>query len=262
MRIATCLKDVPARESRYQIRENRPWIHDSDLTFDISECDEYSLEESLKLKEKHGGEVIAVTATSDPARSEKSMRKALAMGADRGILIIDEAGELNSPYPTAAALAQVLRPENVDLVLVGTQSDDFGYGQTGVILAELLGIPHATIVMRIEVNPDANRVKALREMESGWFQWVDMSLPAVLAIQAGISQIRFAPLRGIMQARRKEIRHVQLSELGLELASMPRLEITDLYFQEVTSKAEILDGDVESVATTLVDRLRKEAKVL
>lgn len=260
MKLATCLKAVPGRESRYQLRADKPWIQDSDLTYDISECDEYSLEEALKLKEQHGGEVVVVTA--GPTGSEKSMRKALAMGAERGIRIVDESSELTSPYSVAAALAGVLGPEEFELILVGTQSDDYGYGQTGVILAELLGLPHATIVMQIDVDPDQRKVKALREMESGFFQWVEMPLPAVLMIQAGISQVRFPPLRGIMQARKKEIRSVQLSELKLEFASMPHLEIVDLYVPEAHTKAEMLEGNVDTLAETLVEKLRKEAKVL
>ncbi len=260
MNIVTCLKEVPGRETRYRINSAQSWIDESGVTAEINECDEYALEEALKLKEKHAGEVTILSIGR--TRSEKSIRKGLAMGADRAILVEDEEDKVRSPHAAAAVLAGALRDEECDLILAGTQSDDFGYGQTGTILAQLLGLPHATIVMEVEALPEQGKVKALREMEAGWFQWVEMPLPAVLTIQAGISQVRYASLKGIMQAKKKEIRRIALDELGLNLDSLPRLEVSRLYFEESASKAEILQGDTETVVNTLVDKLRKEARVL
>ncbi len=151
--------------------------------------------------------------------------KGLAMGADRGILVVDEENRASSPQAVASVLAEVLKQEDFDLILAGTQSDHYSYAETGVILAELLGLPHATIVMEIEARPAEKTVKALREMESGAFQWVEMPLPAVLAIQAGISKVRYASLKGIMQAKKKEIRKINLGDLAIDLDSIPRLEI-------------------------------------
>lgn len=260
MKILTCLKEVPDRDTRYEIDAEGTGIKESDLTFEISECDEYSLEESLKLQEKHGGEVVILTLGRE--RAEKSVRKGLAMGANRGILIKDEESKITTPHAVAVVLAEVLEQEEYDLILAGTQSDDLGYAQTGVILAQLLGLPHATIVMEIEADPVQKKVKALREMESGWFQWVEMPMPAVLTIQAGISQIRYASLKGIMQAKNKEIRKVELSDLNINLDSIPQIEVLKLYFPEAQKKAEILEGDPQVVVETLVEKLRKEAKVL
>ncbi|MFQ5929087.1 MAG: electron transfer flavoprotein subunit beta/FixA family protein [Acidobacteriota bacterium] len=260
MKILTCLKEVPDRDTRYEIDAEGTGIKESDLTFEISECDEYSLEESLKLQEKHGGEVVILTLGRE--RAEKSVRKGLAMGANRGILIKDEESKITTPHAVAAVLAEVLEQEEYDLILAGTQSDDLSYAQTGVILAQLLGLPHATIVMEIEADPVQKKVKALREMESGWFQWVEMPMPAVLTIQAGISQIRYASLKGIMQAKNKEIRKVELSDLNINLDSIPQIEVVKLYFPEAEKKAEILEGDPQVVVETLVEKLRKEAKVL
>lgn len=260
MKIVTCLKEVPARETRYQVNEKRDWIQDGNVTFEINECDEYALEEALKLQEKHGGEVLILSLGR--GRSEKSIRKGLAMGAASAILVEDESAQASSPLAAASVMAAALKEEEFDLILAGTQSDDSSYAQTGTMLAELLGLPHATIVMEIEVLPEERKVKALREMESGWFQWVELPLPAVLTIQAGISQVRYASLKGIMQAKKKKIRKLGLEDLGLELDSIPQLEILDLYFQESGSKAEILQGAADEVADALVERLKKEAKVL
>ena len=260
MKILTCIKEVPDRDTRYQINEGETGLRDRDLTFQINECDEYALEESLKLKEAHGGEVVMVTLGREVA--EKSIRKGLAMGADRAILIKDDEKSVSTPHAVAKVLAEVLKEEEFDLILAGTQSDDLGYAQTGVILAELLGLSHATIVMEIEADPEQKKVKALREMESGWFQWVEMPMPALLTIQAGITQIRYASLRGIMQAKKKEIRKINLGEVNVDLGTVPQLQVVRLYFPAAEAKAEILDGDPQQVAATLVDKLKKEAKVL
>ncbi|MFB3903069.1 MAG: electron transfer flavoprotein subunit beta [Acidobacteriota bacterium] len=253
------MKEVPGRDTRYEVSSDGRWIKDSDLSFEISECDEYALEEALKLQEKHGGEVVLLTLGTE--RAEKLMRKGLAMGAEKGILVLDPGQQVSSPLGVASAFAQVLKNETFDLVLAGTQSDDFGYAQTGVMLAELLNLPHATIVMEIKADPTTRTVQALREMESGWFQRVETSMPAVLTIQAGISQIRFTPLKGILMAKKKELRRVELASLGLDLEQIPRLEVQRVYFPEATRKAEILQGDTETVAASLVEKLRKEARI-
>ncbi len=261
MKIAVCLKDVPDRETRYQVDSSHRWIEETDLTYQINECDEYALEEALKLRESQGaGEVVLISVGRQ--RTERSLRKGLAMGADRAILVLDEESKIQSPHPAAAVLAEVLRQENTDLVLVGTQSDDYGYAQTGILLAGLLDLPHATIVMQIQLDLERQQVKALREMESGWFEWVRLPLPALLAIQAGISPIRYTSLKGIMKARKKEIRKIDLDRLGVDLDSAPQLEVVRLYWPETHQKAEMLEGDADEVASQLVDKLRKEARLL
>lgn len=260
MKIITCLKEVPARDARYSVDNESGWIHERNLSFEINECDEYALEEALKLKEAHGGEVVILTI--GPLRAEKAMRKGLAMGADRGILVVDEERTTQSPMAFATILAKVLADEEFDLILAGTQSDDYGYAQTGVMLAEMLDLPHATIVMEIEVEPERGMVKALREMESGWFERLEMPLPALLSIQAGISQIRYASLPGIMQAKRKELRSIPLGELGVDPEGLATVQIEELYFPERENAGEILEGNAEEVIDRLMDRLKKEAKVL
>ena len=260
MKVFTCLKEVASRETRYQINAEENWIKSGDLTHEINECDEYSIEEALRIKEAHGGEAVILNiSTTD---NEKSIRKGLAMGCDRALQVVDPERRASSPHAAARVLAEVLKQEPFDLILAGTQSDDLGYAQTGVILAELLGLPHATIVMEVEARPEKGSIKALREMESGSFQWVELPLPAVLAIQAGSSQIRYPSLKGIMQARKKEIRRVEIDALNISWSEIPRIDVTRLYVPQATSHAEMLEGDAATVVATLVEKLRKEVKVI
>src|SRR6478736_514324 len=177
MKIAVCIKQVVTREWQLRVNEAGTWIRDQDASFELNEPDAYALEEGLRLKEKHGGEVVVCCA--GPARSTQVIRE---------------------------ALARAIKAEQVDLVLTGLQSDDQGFGQVGVILAEKLGIPHATIIMEVQAGDSGLRVK--RELEGGWFQWITLPMPALLTIQSGINQLRYATLKGIMAAKKKEVRKV------------------------------------------------------
>ncbi len=209
MKIVVAIKQVPARDSQLRIASSGKWIEEADLAYEINEPDAYALEEALQLKEKHGGEVVALCAA--PARAAQTIREALAKGADRAIHIEEEMGALD-PLAAARLLAAAIRTEAPDLVLTGLQSDDLGYGQTGVILAELLGLPHGTIIMQVEKTDSGIRVK--RELEDGWFQHVEMPLPALLTIQSGISKLRYATLMGIKKAKSKEIKRLTAARIG------------------------------------------------
>src|ERR1043166_5210001 len=210
MKIIVAIKQVPVRDSQLRVDSAGRWIQEADLSFEINAPDAYALEEARQLKEKHGGEVIALCA--GPSRAAQTIREALAKGADRAIHIEEENLAAYDPLALARLLANALAPEKPDLVLTGLQSDDLGYGQTGVILAELLGLPHATIIMQVEKLDGSIRVK--RELEDGWFQHVEIPLPALLMIQSGISKLRYATLMGIKKAKSKEIRRVSAAELG------------------------------------------------
>src|SRR6266850_8203424 len=173
MKIAVCLKQVPTRDWQPRLDEAKTWIREQDATFEMNEPDGYALEEGLRLKEKHGGEVVV--CSMGPPRAKAVIKDALARGADRAIHVIgDNVGHL-SPFAAASVLAEAIREEQADLIMTGLQSDDYGYGQTGVILAEILGLPHATIVIEIDATGEELRVK--RELESGWYQWYTMPLP-------------------------------------------------------------------------------------
>src|SRR5918998_6901190 len=204
MKTIVLMKQVASKDAILRINRDESWIEEGDLSYEVNESDGYALEESLRLKEKHGGEVVV--CTMGPQRAKAVIKDALARGADRAIHVVADDTTGMGPYQSAQILADTLRGESPDLVMTGLQSDDNGYAQTGVILAELLGLPHATIVIEVDASNDGLRVK--RELESGWYQWYAMSRPALLTIQSGISQIRYATLKGIMAAKKKEIKEV------------------------------------------------------
>jgi electron transfer flavoprotein beta subunit len=253
MKIAVCIKQVVTREWQLRVNESKTWIRDNDASFELNEPDAYALEEALRLKEKHGGEVVVCCA--GPARAAQVIREALARGADRAVHVESDALAAADAAVVADALADAIREEKFDLVLTGLQSDDQGFGQTGVILAERLGIPHATIIMEVQAGDSGLRVK--RELEGGWFQWVALPMPALLTIQSGINQLRYATLKGIMAAKKKEIRRVTPAALA-EAAQ----KIVAMYVPEKGKKTQLISGSPADAARELVARLRDEARVI
>jgi electron transfer flavoprotein beta subunit len=256
VKIGVCVKQVPAKDAPLAIVEGGAWIRESDIGFETNEPDSYALEEALRLKEKHGGEVVAISM--GPDRSKQTIKEALAKGADRGIHIADNEFFKLDPLSSARSLAAAIGLENFDLILTGLQSDDQGFGQTGVLLAEFLGYPHATIIMQIEVTD--GRMKLKRELEAGWFQWVELPLPAVLTIQSGINKPRYATLKGIMTAKKKEIATVNRASLGLPDSPTQRVE--RIYVPQRTKKTEFITGRPKEVAAKLIEKLKHEARVL
>lgn len=254
MKIIVAIKQVPARDSQLRLNAAGKWIDDADLTFEINEPDAYALEEALQLKEKLGsGEVIALCL--GPERAASTIREALAKGADRAIHIVSEHPESLDPLATAKLLAETVRGESADLVLTGLQSDDLGSGQTGVILAELLGSSHATIIM--EVQPGQGSIRVKRELEDGWFQYITMPLPAVLTIQSGLNRLRYATLMGIKKAKTKELRVVQAAASGPSAAILDRV-----YAPSHEKRTQMLEGSAKEQAAKLVEKLKFEMRVL
>src|SRR6195256_4047022 len=223
MTIAVCIKQVPSRDWQPRLNDTRTWIRDQDAAFEMNEPDAYALEEALRLKEQHGGEVVVCSA--GPARVAQVIREALARGADRALHVEDDGLASADAFVTSSALAAAMQDEKFDLTLTGLQSDDQGFAQVGVILAEKLGVAHSTIIMEVQVEGTSLRVK--RELEGGWFQWVAMPLPAVLTIQSGINQLRYATLKGIMAAKKKEIKKVPPASVAA-----PTQRVTSLSFPE------------------------------
>jgi electron transfer flavoprotein beta subunit len=256
VKIIVSIKQAPARDSLLRINSAGSWIQDDDLSFEINEPDAYALEEALQLRERNGGEVIALCA--GPARAAQTIREALAKGADRAIHIEEKNLRALDPLAVASLMAKAVAPEKPDLILTGLQSDDVGYGQTGVILAELLGLPHATLIMQVEVQTGSLRVK--RELEDGWFQHVEMPMPALLTIQSGISKLRYATLMGIKKAKSKEIKRVTAAELGA--ASAPAIEMSRIYVPSRAKQAQIFEGNPKEAAAKLVEKLKFEARVI
>ncbi len=252
MKIAVCIKQVPTRDWQPRVDESGRWIREQDASYEMNEPDAYALEESLRLKEKHGGEVVVCSA--GPARVAQVLREALARGADRAIHVEDDRLAAADAFAVSAALAAAMKDEQFDLILTGLQSDDQGFAQTGVVLAERLGLSHATIIMEVQASEAGLRVK--RELEGGWFQWVSMPLPAVLTIQSGINQLRYATLKGIMAAKKKEVRKAAWSSPTAAVQT-----ILGLYVPAKTKKTEILGGSAAEASRALVQKLREEARV-
>jgi electron transfer flavoprotein beta subunit len=253
MKIAVCIKQVPTREWQPRLNDAKTWIREQDASFELNEPDAYALEEALRLREKHGGEVVVCAA--GPARAQTVIREALARGADRALHVQSDALAAADAVMVADALASAMEGEAFDLVLTGLQSDDQGHGQVGVILADRLAVPHATIVMEIDVQGSAVRVK--RELEGGWFQWVTLPLPALVTVQSGINQLRYATLKGIMAAKKKEVRVVPAPE-----SLVPALEIVSLAVPTRSKQTHMIDGAPAQAAAELVRLLRDEARVL
>jgi electron transfer flavoprotein beta subunit len=253
MKIAVCIKQVPTREWQPRLNDAKTWIREQDASYELNEPDAYALEEALRLREKHNGEVVVCAA--GPARVQQVIREALARGADRAIHVEDESLASADAAVTSAALAAAMADERFDLVLTGLQSDDQGHAQVGVMLAERLQMPHSTIIMEVQIESSRLRVK--RELEGGWFQWIAMPLPALLTIQSGINQLRYATLKGIMAAKKKEIKKVPLAG-GLAAAQ----QIVALALPTRSKQTHMIGGSAPEAARDLVKRLREEARAL
>lgn len=255
MKIIVAIKQVPQRDAAVRIDPHGRWTVEDYAGFEINEPDAFALEEALRLKEKHGGETIVLCA--GPEQAGHTIRETLAKGADRGIHIeCDDLADLDA-LGVARRLAAAAAAEQPDLILTGLQSDDLGLGQTGVVMAELLGIPHATIIMHVDAQEGRLRVK--RELEGGWFQWIDLPLPALLTIQSGINKLRYASLLGIKKAKTKEIRKVQPADSG---AAAPAMLFERAYLPQSGKAAQIIGGSPREAAAALVEKLRFEVRVI
>ncbi len=258
MKIIVLMKQVANKDAVLRIAGDGKWINDADISKQTNESDGYALEEALRTIEAKGeGEVLVCTL--GPQTAKTVIKDALARGADRAIHVVVEDSKALSAYQIASGIADAIREENADLIFGGLQSDDASYGQTGVILAELLGIPHATIVIEVDRASLGDTLRVKRELESGWYQWFTYKLPSLLTIQSGISQIRYASLKGIMAAKKKEIRDVTPSINTFASAAT----IQKVYMPLKTKQTQILgNGDAKSGAVELVEKLKNEIRVI
>lgn len=256
MKIAVLVKQVPGSESALPISGDMTWIEESQISYVMNPPDNFAIEEALLIKEKMGeGEVVVVSM--GPDRVQKVIREGLAKGTDRSIHLEEDGQIETDPISIAKSFAAVLKDENFDLILSGLQSDDTGMGQTGVLLGEFLGMSTATLAMEIEVQADFIRVK--RELESGWFQWVKLPLPASISIQSGLNTPRYPSLKGIMGAKKKEIKSISASEhqTGMSLQT-----ITKVFVPQTTKRTEMIEGDPDSAVARIVEILKSDIKVL
>ena len=256
MKILVCIKQVPQKDAPLKLNEHSTWIRD-DIPYEVNEPDAYALEEALRQKESHGGEVTVLTV--GPARAQQVLREALAKGADRAIHVVDDSFVSMDAVSTARAIAAAIQGQSFDLVVTGLQSDDYGFAQTGVLLAEFLEWPHATIIIGIEKTETGLRLK--RELEAGQYQWIDMPLPAVLTIQSGINKLRYATLMGIKQARNKPLQQLTKADLEGKLGTNLQT-IERLYIPTKQKEVAMLQGSPADIAKKLADVLRNEARVI
>jgi len=256
MKIVVAVKQVPERDAVLRVATDGRGVDESELAWTMNEPDAYALEEALQLKEREGsGEVVVICA--GPERVVSTLREALAKGADRAIHVVTEEDGLSArdTLGVARLLADAVKAEVADLVLTGLQSDDLGAGQTGVVMAELLGVPHATLVLAVERVGDGIKVK--RELEDGWFQQVEMPLPALLTIQSGGNKLRYATLMGIKKAKSKETREVEAAGVQARVD-----EVLKVAVPERVKRIEMLTGSADEIAAKIVEKLKFEVKVL
>jgi len=252
MKIAVLVKQVIGSESALEISDDNTWVKEENASFVMNPPDNYALEEALIIKEKIGeGEVVIVS--QGPDRVQKVIREALAKGADRGIHIEENGHVETDPLSIAKSLVAAIKDENFDLILSGLQSDDTGMGQTGVLIGEFLGMSTATLAIETDIDKEKIRVK--RELESGWFQWVTLGTPASVSIQSGINQPRYPSLKGIMGAKKKEIKVVQ-SHKAEKKQSMEKV-----FVPQTSKETEIIDTDLNSTVDRIVEILKLEVKV-
>lgn len=256
MKIIVAIKQVPDRDAPVRIHSDGKWIDESDLQFAMNEPDAHALEEALQLREKHAGEVVVLSA--GPERVGTTIREALAKGADRGIHILCEDLAAYDALGVARMLATAIKQENPDLVLTGLQSEDTGFGQTGVILAELMRLPHATLILHVEKTADGIEVK--RELEGGWFQNIALPLPAVVAMQSGGNKLRYATLMGIKRAKTKEVKQLTPSELNVD--AKPVITLGRISLPEKKKSTQMIGGSAKEAAAALVEKLKTEVHVL
>ena len=254
MKIAVLIKQVPGSESALPINDSQNWIDESSVTFVMNPPDNYALEEALILKEKIGeGEVVIISM--GPNRVQKVIREGLAKGADRGIHLLQEGKLENDPLSASKKISIALKEENFDLILSGLQSDDTGMSQTGVLIGEFLGMSTATLVVETKIENDHIRLK--KELESGWYQWVVLPIPASISIQSGINTPRYPSLKGIMGAKKKEIKCI-----SGDLKSDQSQNIENISLPQKSKQTEIIESDVDSAVSRIMEILKSDVKVL
>jgi electron transfer flavoprotein beta subunit len=262
MNVIVCVKHVPeTAEVDIKIDSSGKAIEKNGLVFDINEWDDYALEEAVRLKEKFGGTVTAISLGSEDA--ESTLRKCLARGADTAIRLSDPKFEGSDGYAIAKVLSKVIKNLPFNLILTGAQAGDDGYAVVGPMLAEFLEIPHATMVKKIELNNQVAKIN--RELEGGLEEIVEVTLPAVLAIQTGINEPRYVSIMGTRKAMQKEIKILNLIDVGLSENEVGEagswLKIGKMYVPPVEKQAEFLKGSPEEIALKIAEILKARGLV-
>ncbi len=262
MEIVVCVKHVPeTADAELKIDSTGKTLEKTGLVYDINEWDDYALEEAVRMKEKHGGTVTAITIGSED--SDSTLRKCLARGADKAIRLTDPDFEGSDGYAIAKILHSVIKGLHYDLILTGMQAGDDGSAMVGPIIAEMLQIPHATMVKKIELG--AGSAKVNRELEGGLEEQVEVKLPALFSVQTGINEPRYVSIMGIRKAMQKEIKVMGLADTGLTKNDVgvagSWIKIEKLYVPPVEKQAEFLKGTVEEIAAKIAEILKSRGLI-
>lgn len=263
MNVIVCLKQVPDTETLIKIKPDGSGIVTDDIKYVMNPYCEFAVEEALRIKEKFGGQAVLITM--GPARAVEALRTGLAMGADRSIHLNDPAFEGADGFATAKALAEVIKKEPFDLILCGKQAVDDDLAQVGPSLAEFLDLPHVTLITKLEINAEQKKARVEREVEGGK-EVVEVKLPAVFTCQKGLNEPRYASLPGIMKAKKKEVKPINLAALGLGAdqvgAAGSKTKILRYIPPPSRPPGKIISGELADCVKNLVKLLREEAKVV
>ncbi|MCG2777259.1 MAG: electron transfer flavoprotein subunit beta/FixA family protein [Desulfobacterales bacterium] len=264
MNIIVCLKQVPDTETQIKVRSDGKSIVTDDIKFVMNPYDEYGVEEALRIKEKFGGEVTVVGL--GPKRVTESIRTALAMGADKGILVSDEALEGSDSLSVAKAVAAAIKELDYDLIFSGQRGVDDDMGVVGANIAELLDIPQLSVIDKVEVAEDGKSVKVNRPIE-GSILVIESPLPALITAQKGLNEPRYASLPGIMKAKKKPFDAKTLSDLGLDAAEFGegarKVKVLEITPPPARKAGKIVEGETpQEKAAGLAKLLHDEAKVI
>lgn len=255
MKILVCLKQVPHKDARLELAPDGKWIADANIKFEINDYDNYALEEALRIKDKDPATEVVVISIG-PDRVQQSLRTALGMGADRAIQVWDDGLVGADSLAIAKSLAAVAKAEKVDLVLMGLMSDDTNFALTGPMLAALLGVPHATGI--VSEKNEGGQIEVERELEGGALEVVRLPTPCLLTAQTGMNEVRYASLKGIMQAKKKPLDKKSLGDLGLSAAAVaPKVKIEKIYTPPRGKGAEILSGSKDEIAQKFLGKVKE-----
>ena len=252
MKIAVLIKQVPGSESPLSIANNNVWLDEEKVSYVMNESDNYALEEALILKENIQDSEIVVVSLG-PDRVKKIIREGLAKGADRGIHINMESNEISDPLSIAKVFVDALKSENFDLILSGLQSDDLGHGQTGIIIGELLNMSTGSLAVSTELKE--NQISIKQELEAGFFQNVRMPLPASITIQSGLNTPRYPSLKGIMGAKKKEIKTLDINSIDQDS------KISKLYLPSSSNEITMIDGSADQIVEKLIKVFKTDIKI-
>ncbi len=257
MKILVCIKQVPDMASRFKVNGEGTWYDETDLAFRMNEYDEYAVEQAVQLKEQQGNTPDITVLSIGPDRVVEALKKALAMGCDRGVHIQDNASFRKDPWQIASTIAGFSRDKNFDLIFFGMQSQDRGSGQVGAIVAELLGVPCATTVVGFAFADAV--ITAKRELEGGVKAVVKLKAPAVVTCQLGLNTPRYPTLPNIMKAKKKELLVFPLADF---LKEKEMIATERAYPPEKKGSGIVLEGDVNDMVGRLIGILKEKTKVV